>query len=41
MIYKNQDNMEMVNHWYKKLINSDIQDKETFIKELKNKIDIQ
>ena len=35
------NNMEMVNHWYSKLINSDIQDKETFVKELKNKIDLQ
>ncbi len=41
LIYKNMDNMEMVNHWYNKLINSDIQDKETFVKELKNKINIQ
>lgn len=39
LIYKDLDNTEMLNHWYKKLLNSDIEDKETFIKELKNKLD--
>ncbi|MBU8892003.1 MAG: DUF4919 domain-containing protein [Bacteroidales bacterium] len=41
LIYKNIGDTEKVNIWYKKLLNSDIQDKETFIKELEGKIDIQ
>ena len=41
LIYKDQKKPEKVEEFYKKLTNSDLQDKETFIKELKNKIDIQ
>ena len=41
LIYKDLDNTEILNRWYKKLLNSDIEDKETFIKELKNKLDLQ
>ena len=38
LIFKKLENMEKVNHWYKKLLNSDIEDKKTYTKELESKI---
>lgn len=41
VIYDHLGDKEKMNLWYKKLLDSDLDDKDTFIKELKNKVNIQ